>query len=131
MAREERKSAYVAFTTAAIQYRNAEDDERRRRRNERWEAFSVLTLVAPAAVLRNAAYLVATGDKLLEPDLDGDRRRALYAEMWEHISRFTDLARTDLGIGEIDAFAALTPVTADRITFERPVANPTASHKER
>jgi hypothetical protein len=35
MAREERKSAYVAFTTAAVLYRNSDDAERQRRRNER------------------------------------------------------------------------------------------------
>jgi hypothetical protein len=131
MAREERKSAYVAFTSAAIQYRNADDDERRTRRNERWAALSVLTLVAPAAVLRNAAYLVATGDKLLEGDLDGDGRRAIYAEMWEYIDRFTQLARTDLGIAENDAFTTLKPVIRDRLTFEGQVADPTESRDER
>jgi hypothetical protein len=131
MAREERKSAYVAFVSAAILYRNADDDERRRRRNERWEAFSVLQLVAPPALVRSAAYLVAGGDKLLDPDIDADGRRAIYAETWEHINRFTQLARADLGVGENDAFADLTPVTGDRLTFKRPVANPTASHEER
>jgi hypothetical protein len=131
MAREERKSAYVAFTSAAIQYRNSDDAERRRRRNERWEALSVLTLVAPPAVVQSAAYLVAAGDKLLDPDIGRDERRSIYAEVWEHINRFTQLARTDLRVGENDAFAALTPVTGERISFERPAANPTASQEER
>ena len=48
MAREERKSAYVAFVSAAILYRNADDAERQRRRNERWEAFAVPLVVAAA-----------------------------------------------------------------------------------
>src|SRR6478672_7336795 len=100
-AREERKSAYVAFTTAAIQYRNSNDEERRQRRNERWEAFAVLTLVAPPAMVEIAAHMAAAGDKLL--------------------------ARSDLHIDETDAFAALTPVIDDRLTFEnRLVPDPTA-----
>jgi hypothetical protein len=131
MAREERKSAYVAFTTAAILYRNADDAERRSRRNERWEAFAVLQLVAPPALVRSAAHLVAAGDKLLDPDIDADGRSAIYAEVWEHINRFTQLARTDLRVGDNDPFADLTPVIGDRITFEPPVAHPTASQEER
>jgi hypothetical protein len=130
MARDERKSAYVAFVSAAILYRNADNAERHRRRNERWEAFAVLPLVAPSSVVRSAAYLVAAGDKLLDPDIDADGRRAIYAEIWEHISQFMRLARADLGVDENDAFAELTPVKGDRITFERPVANPSASHEE-
>lgn len=132
VAREERKSAYVAFVTAAILYRNADDAERLRRRNERWEAFAVLTLVAPPALVQSAAYLVAAGDRLLEPENDdAEGRRAIYADIWEHISGFMRLARTDLRVGEIDAYAALTPVKGERITFERPPADPTASHEER
>jgi hypothetical protein len=118
--REERKSAYVAFTSAAINYRNADDAERRRRRNERWEAFVVLTLVAPAAVVHSAAYLVAAGDRLLDPDVDGDGRRAIYAEIWQHAAAFTRLARFDLKVGETDAFASLEAVPGERITFVRP-----------
>lgn len=128
-AREERKSAYVAFTTAAIQYRNSNDDERRARRNERWAAFAELTLVAPPAVIQSAGHVVAAGDRLLDPDVDADTRRAIYAEVWGHINRFTELARTDLRIGEVNAFAALTPVTGDRLTFERP-ASPTTSQEK-
>ena len=124
-AREERKSAYVAFTTAAIQFRNSDDDERRRRRNERWEAFAVLTLVAPPAMVQSAAHLVAGGDKLLDPDLDADGRQAIYAEQWEHINRFTRLARADLRVGDTDAFASLTALTGDRLTFERPASTAT------
>ena len=124
-AREERKSAYVAFTTAAIQYRNSDDDERRRRRNERWEAFAVLTLVAPPAMVQSAAHLVAGGDKLLDPDLDADGRQAIYAEMWEHITRFTRHAREDQRVGDADAFASLTGLTGDRLTFERPTSTVT------
>jgi hypothetical protein len=116
--REERKSAYVAFTTAAIQFRNSDDDERRQRRNQRWEAFSVLTLVAPPAMVEIAAHMVAAGDKLLDPDIDAAGRRAIYADLWQHIARFTQLARSDLRIDENDAFAALTPVIGDRLTFE-------------
>jgi len=119
-AREERKSAYVAFTTAAIQYRNSDDEERRRRRNERWEAFAVLTLVAPPAMVQSAAHLVAAGDKLLDEDIDEAGRRAIWAEVWDHINRFTRLARADLHIDETDAFADLSPVIGDRLTFERP-----------
>ncbi len=113
-AREERKSAYVTFTTAAIQYRNSNDEERRQRRNERWEAFAVLTLVAPPALVEIAAG-----------------RRAIYADLWEHIDRFTRLARSDLRIDENDAFGALTPVISDRLTFEhRPATDPNAPHDE-
>jgi hypothetical protein len=119
-AREERKTAYVAFTTAAIQYRNSDDEERRRRRNERWEAFAVVSMVAPPAMVQSAAHLVAAGDRLLEEDLDDAGRRAIYAEVWDHINRFTRLARADLHIEETDAFADLTPVIGDRLTFERP-----------
>ncbi len=131
MAREERKSAYVAFVSAAILYRNADDAERQRRRNERWEAFAVLPLVAPPDVVRSAAYLVSAGDKLLDPDIDADGRRAIYAEIWEHINQFTQLARTDLRVSEKDGFADLTPVKGDRITFERPVTKATPSQEER
>lgn len=119
-AREERKSAYVGFTTAAINYRNADDEERRRRRNERWEAFAVLTLVAPPEAVRRAAYLVAVGDRLLESALGEEVRRAIYAEAWVHIREFTRLARIDLKVGETEPFAALTPVTGERLSFERP-----------
>jgi hypothetical protein len=130
VAREERKSAYVAFVTAAILYRNADDAERLTRRNDRWEAFAVLTLVAPPAVVQSAAYLVSAGDQLLDPDIDEERRRAIYVEIWEHIRGFMELARTDLRIGETDAYAALTPVTGERITFERPGASPSTPPKE-
>ena len=131
-AREERKSAYVAFTTAAIHFRNSDDDERRQRRNERWEAFAVLTLVAPPAMVEIAAHMVAAGDKLLDPDIDAAGRRAIYADLWRHIDRFTQLARTDLRIDDNDAFSALTPVIGDRLTFEhRPAPDPTGVPEER
>jgi hypothetical protein len=130
-AREERKSAYVAFTTAAIQYRNSNEEERRQRRNERWEAFAVLTLVAPPALVEIAAQMVAAGDKLLDPDIDAAGHRAIYADLWQQIDRFTRLARSDLRIEENDAFGALTPVIGDRLTFEHhPATDPTASHDE-
>jgi hypothetical protein len=130
-AREERKSAYVAFTTAAIQYRNSNDEERRQRRNERWEAFAVLTLVAPPALVEIAARMVAAGDKLLDPDIDLSERRAIYADLWQYIDRFTQLARGDLRVDENDAFAALTPVIGDRLAFEhRPASDPSAPHEE-
>jgi hypothetical protein len=121
--REERKSAYVAFTTSSILYRNADDAERLSRRNERWEALAVLTLVAPPAIVRSAAKWAAAGDKLLDPDVDQDGRLAIYAEIWQHVNEFTRLARTDLHVGEIDAFATLTAVTGERITFERQTVN--------
>jgi len=128
-AREERKSAYVAFTTAAIQFRNSDDEERRQRRNERWEAFAVLTLVAPPTMVEIAAHMVAAGDRLLDPDIDDVQRRAIYADLWQHIDRFTHLARSDLHIDENDAFAGLTPIIGDRLTFEhRPAPDPSAPH---
>ena len=52
-------------------------------------------------------------------------RRPIYREMWEYIDRFTQLARTDLGIAEDDAFTTLKPVIRDRLTFEGQVADPT------
>ena len=91
----------------------------------------MLPLVAPPDVVRSAAYLVSAGDKLLDPDIDADGRRAIYAEIWEHINQFTRLARTDLRVSEKDGFADLTPVKGDRITFERPVAKATPSQEER
>lgn len=130
VAREERKSAYVAFTSVAIRYRNSDDAERVRRRNERWEALAVLTLVAPPAIVRSASLLAAAGDQLLDPEIDRDRRLAVYAEIWEHIDRFTRLARADLGVAESDAFASLTPVTGERLTFERPSPEPSASDEK-
>ncbi len=130
-AREERKSAYAAFTTTAIKYRNSNDEERRQRRNERWQAFAVLTLVAPPALVEIAAHMVAAGDRLLDPDIDDAERRAIYADLWQHIDRFTQLARNDLRIDDIDAFAALNPVIGDRLSFEqRPVPDPTGVHDE-
>ena len=130
-AREERKSAYVAFTTTAIQYRNSNDEERRQRQNERWEAFAVLTLVAPPALVEIAAHMVAAGDKLLDPDIDDAERRAIYSDLWHHIDRFTQLARTDLRIDDNDAFVALKPVIGDRLSFEnRPVPDPTGVQDE-
>jgi len=42
------------------------------------------------------------------------------AEAWHRIGEFTRLARIDLKVGETEAFADLTPVTGDRLTFERP-----------
>jgi hypothetical protein len=131
MEREERKSAYVAFITSAILYRNADDAERREHRNDRWEALSVLQLVAPPDVFRSAVFLVAGGDQLLDPEIDEGGRRAIYADIWEHINQFTRLARADLGVGQVDAFAGLTPVIGERLSFERPAANPTPSPKER
>ena len=128
-AREERKAAYVAFTTAGIHFRNSDDDERRERRNERWEAFAVLTLVAPPALVEIAAHMVATGDKLLDPSIDASARRAIYADLWHYIDRFTLLARSDLRIDDNDVFATLTPVIGDRLTFEhRPAPERTTSH---
>ncbi len=130
-AREERKTAYVAFTTTAIKYRNSNDEERRQRRNERWEAFAVLTLVAPPALVEIAARMVAAGDRLLDPDIDDAERRAIYAELWQHIDRFTQLARTDLRIDDTDAFAALNAVIGERLSFEqRPEPDPTGMHDE-
>ena len=131
-AREERKSAYVAFTTAAIQFRNSNDEVRRQRRNERWEAFAVLTLVGPPTMVEIAAHMVAAGDRLLDPDVDDTQRRAIYTDLWQHIDRFTQLARNDLRIDDNDAFAALEPVIGDRLSFEhRPVPDPTGMHDER
>ena len=128
--REERKSAYAAFTGAAIRYRNSDDSERVRRRNERWEAFAVLTLVAPPELIRSAAHLVAGGDQLLDPSLDEERRRAIYVEMWSQIGRFTQLACANLQVGVDDAFAALTPVIGERLTFERPEPTSAGSREE-
>ncbi len=131
-AREERKSAYLAFTTAAIQFRNSDDEERRQRRNERWEAFSVLTLVAPPGLVQIAARMVAEGDRLLDPGIDDAGRRAIYSDLWQDIARFTQLARSDLRIEENDAFGALAPVIGDRLSFEHhPVQDPTGVHDER
>ena len=55
--RDERKNAYVRFTSASIKFRNADDAERVRRRDERWEALAVLTMVAPPAAVRIAGNM--------------------------------------------------------------------------
>src|SRR4051794_34777214 len=64
-AREERKSAYIAFIKAAATYRNADGPDRRRIATERWGSVAELILVAPAAVFREALSLSEIGDELL------------------------------------------------------------------
>jgi hypothetical protein len=119
-AREERKAAYVNFTSASIKFRNADDAERLVRRNERWEALAVLTMVAPPEMVRIAAHMCAAGEALLDRAVDADARHAIYQELWLRINEFTRLARADLKVGDIDAFAGLDVVAGDRLSFVRP-----------
>jgi hypothetical protein len=119
--REERKSAYVAFVHASIRYRNASDDEERRNlRDERWSALAEILLVAPPPVVRAAAYMVSTGERLLSGTLGPEERMATYQEMWDNNLRFTRLARTDLGVGIADPFEGYQPDVGEGITFGRP-----------
>jgi len=116
--REERRSAYVAFVHAAIRFRNATDEERRRIRDERWEAFAEIVLIAPPEVVAAAAHQVATGERLLSGDLSPDERAATYRAFWERNRAFTRLARTDLRVGAADPFEQLQPILGDRIDFD-------------
>jgi hypothetical protein len=118
--REERKSAYVAFVHALIRYRNANDEERRQIREERWAALAELVIVAPPDIVQAASYQVATGERLLDAALTGDDRQAVYVEMWERNRQFTRLARTDLRVGAADPWAGMAPVVGERIDFRPP-----------
>src|SRR3954447_26315446 len=118
--REERKSAYVDFVHAAIRFRNAPDEQRPEIRQERWAALAEIVLVAPPPVVEAASYLVATGERLLEPDLSTDDRAAVYQGMWDRNRAFTRLAREDLRVGAADPFAGMQPVIGDRIDFRPP-----------
>jgi hypothetical protein len=117
--REERKNAYVRFTSAAIKFRNGDLDERRRRRDERWEALAVLTIVASPSAVRVAGNMAAAGERLLDPQLDQSGRDAIYRELWDGVNEFTRLARKDLQLGDVDAFDGLKWIPGDRLSFER------------
>jgi hypothetical protein len=118
--REERKTAYLAFVRASIRFRNATDGERQSVRDERWAALAEIFLVAPPAIVRAAAYMVSTGERLLDDALGPDQRMAVYQEMWDNNSRFTRLARSDLGISVADPFEGYQPVAGERIVFDHP-----------
>jgi hypothetical protein len=118
--REERKTAYVAFVHALIRYRNASDEERRVIREERWAALAEIVLVAPPELVQAASYQVATGDRLLDPNLAKDDRQAVYHEMWDRNRTFTRLARTDLRVGDADPWEGIEPQIGDRIDFRPP-----------
>jgi hypothetical protein len=119
--REERKSAYVAFVHAAIRYRQADDDEERRGvRDERWSALAEIVLIAPPPIVRAAAYMVTTGDRLLTETIGSEERIATFQEMWQNNLHFTRLARTDLGVGIADPFEEYQPTVDEAVTFERP-----------
>jgi hypothetical protein len=123
-AREERKSAYVAFVHAAIRYRNAADDDARQGlRDERWSALAEIIIVAPPAVVQAAAYMVSTGERLLTGSLTHEQRLTVFQEMWDNNLRFTRLARTDLGLDAADPFEGVMPAVDDVVTFERPTAS--------
>jgi len=119
--REEQKSAYVAFVRASIRFRNAaDDDERRSVQGERWAALAEVVLVAPPPVVQAAAYMVSTGDRLLAEGLNDDERFATYRKMWENNIRFTQVARTDLGVGVANPFEGMETGVDDRVRFLRP-----------
>jgi hypothetical protein len=120
--REERKSAYLAFVRASIRYRNADGvDERRTLRDERWAALAEVVLVAPPSVVQAAAYMVSTGDRLLDPALSGEERLTILREMWDNNVEFTRLARTDLAVGAANPFEGIDASVADSpVMFGRP-----------
>ena len=122
--RDERKSAYLAFVRAAIRYRNAADDrERLTLRNERWAALAEIVLVAPPQVVQAAAYMVSTGDRLVDTTLTDEERRAIVREMWDNNVLFTRLARVDLGIAASDPFEGINANLGedeDPVAFGRP-----------
>lgn len=122
--REERKSAYLAFVRAAIRYRNADNAEKRHAlRDERWAALAELILVAPPRLVQAAAYMVSTGDRLMDPAITVDQRRATLREMWDNNVTFTRLARADLGVGAADPFEGLDARIGDgAVVFGRPEA---------
>ena len=116
--REERRGAYVAFVHAVIRFRNASDDERRAIREERWQAFAEIVLVAPPAVVEAASAQVAIGERLLDRALVPADRAAVYRDLWERNRTFTRLAREDLGVGAADPFEGVQPVIGERIDFD-------------
>jgi hypothetical protein len=122
--REERKAAYVRFTTSSMKFRNSSYEDRLRIRDQRWEALAVLTMVAPPSAVRVAANMAAGGERLLDPDLSQDERNAIYQRLWQGINEFTQMARADLHVGDTDAFAGLKWVSGDRLTFEHQPAVP-------
>lgn len=119
--REERKGAYVAFVHAAIRFRNASDEERGAIREERWAALSEIVLVAPPEIVEAVGYQISTGDRLLDPGLAPEDRRAIFLQMWERNRTFTRLARRDLRVGAVDPWAGMEPVVGERIDFVRPL----------
>jgi hypothetical protein len=121
--REERKSAYAAFLGAAIRYRFADsDDERRAIRDERWAGLSEVILVAPPQVVQRAAYWVSTGDRLLDPGLTPEQRRATFDELWANNVAFTRLARADLGVEAANPFEGFQPRVTEDVTFGPPAS---------
>jgi hypothetical protein len=116
--REERKAAYVAFVHAVIRFRNAPDDERRAIREERWAALSEIVIIAPPPIVQAASVHVATGDRLLNPDLSADDRARIYRALWDGNLAFTRLAREDLRVGAADPFKGLEPIVGERIDFD-------------
>jgi len=127
LGRDERKSAYVAFVRASIRYRQARDGEERRTiRDERWTALAEVVLVAPPSVVQAAAYMVSTGERLLDGDLGPDQRLAVHREMWANNVQFTRLARTDLGVAAADPFGGFQPDVGQELTFGRPPPDQTA-----
>jgi hypothetical protein len=97
-ARDERKSAYVAFIKAAAAYRNAARAERLKMQTDRWGALAELILVAPPPLFEEAWSLVAAGDGLLAPELGDAKEQEIYRQMAQHFMAFGRLARQDLGI---------------------------------
>jgi hypothetical protein len=116
------KEAYAAFVHASIRYRNAAgDDERRKLRDERWSALAEILLVARPEVVRAAAYMVSTGERLLTGTLTPEERAATFRAMWDNNVRFTRLARSDLGVGAPDPFEGVRAVVGEAaVVFERP-----------
>lgn len=118
--REERRAAYVAFVHAVIRFRNATDEQRIVIREERWQAFAEIVLVAPPRVVEAASAQVAIGERLLDPALGPAERAAVFSDLWERNRTFTRLAREDIGVGAADPFEGVQPVIGERIDFEPP-----------
>jgi hypothetical protein len=118
--RQERKDAYIAFVHGAIRFRNASDEERQEIREERWAALAEIVLIAPPALVEAASYQVVTGDRLLDPSLSAEDRRAVWVLLWERNRMFTRLARADLGLGLDDPWDGMRPIIGERLDFEIP-----------
>lgn len=108
--REERRNAYSEFIRTILAFRSADPVKRREIRGERWAAFAVLVIVAPAPVVQAAWALVSVQERLLDDETDAEALKSAQDSVWKWASRFVQLARADLGVAG-GPFGKLRPST--------------------